>query len=83
MTTSRKPIALRVAKARREKGITSMYAAAKLAGIPCNSWRAVEKDGVEPSLYRAALMAEVLGVSLDWLAGKNVGGEKTLVRVEQ
>jgi len=69
MTTTRKPLSGRIAEARKAKGL-SMYAAAKIAGIPEGSWRAVERDGVEPHLFRAAAIAEVLGVSIDWLAGR-------------
>jgi len=69
MTTSRKPLARRIAQAHKAKGLT-MYAAAKKSGVPNNSWQSYERDGCEPTLTRAARIAEVLDVSLDWLAGR-------------
>jgi len=68
MTTTRKPLALRITRARKAKGL-SMYAAAKGANMPPHSWLGYEQ-GKMPGLAQAAKIADVLDVSLDWLAGR-------------
>lgn len=43
---------------------------AELSGIPLSSVRGYEADRVQPSLFNITCIADVLRVSLDWLAGR-------------
>lgn len=55
--------------ARKKRGITA-DTLAKLTGLSGASISCYENDKHEPSFFNAICIADVLGVSLDWLAGR-------------
>lgn len=63
----------RLRRARRRKFLT-IEELAEQAGIHANTLRAYELDRLNPSLYKLCDLCDILGISLDWLAGR---GRKT------
>ena len=57
----------RLSWARRRKGLT-MEQLAKMAGVSLPSISKYEGDKQSPTLYTAQCLADVLCISLDWLA---------------
>ena len=47
---------------------------AEISGMSENSISLYERGQVEPSLFAATCLADALGVSLDWLAGRSEKG---------
>ena len=43
---------------------------AEKSGVAYNSILQYEHDKVEPSLFAATCLADALGISLDWIAGR-------------
>ena len=71
--------AQRLRQARLERGM-SVYKLAKLSGCNAQSIHLYEDESENraPSLFAAEWLSEVLGVSLDWLVGRDVPKELNL-----
>lgn len=65
-----KTIGEKLYELRKARGLTQMQASVK-SGISANTIAAYEKDRVEPSLFKAYWLAELYGVTLDYLVGKS------------
>ena len=59
----------RLRRLRTEQGLSREELAVK-AGISFNSISNYERDAVWPTIFSASCIADVLGVSLDYLAGR-------------
>ena len=59
----------RMRQAREARGL-SRPKLSKMSGIGCTSIEGYESDRNDPSLFAATCIADVLGISLDWLAGR-------------
>lgn len=64
-----KTMGRRIREARCKRGITQ-DTLAELAGLTRTSVNFYESDKHDPSFFNATCIADVLGVSLDWLAGR-------------
>ena len=59
----------RLRRLRTEQGLSRAELAVK-AGLGFNSVSNYERDAVWPTIFSASCIADVLGVSLDYLAGR-------------
>jgi transcriptional regulator with XRE-family HTH domain len=64
----------RLREARKLRGLT-LQELAKKTGISYSSISLYENDGRDPSFFNLFCIAEVLNVSLDWLAGRTTNME--------
>lgn len=60
----------RLRQARKKKGL-SLEKLAKACGISLASVYNYDRGGRLPNLYTAVCLADALGVSIDWLAGRD------------
>ena len=60
---------MRMRRARKKKNMT-MDTLAGLTGLTRTSISNYENDIHDPTIFNATCIADVLGVSLDWLAGR-------------
>lgn len=69
-------IGQRLKEARLDKGLSQRQLAARIGMRNSNYLSILENNHFQPTLYTAVLIADALGVSLDWLAGRtdNKGG---------
>jgi transcriptional regulator with XRE-family HTH domain len=63
---------MRIRGVRKKKNMT-MDTLAELSGLTRTSISNYENDKSYPTLFNAICIADVLGVSLDWLAGRKKG----------
>ena len=63
----------RLREARLNKGLMQKHIADEV-GVSINSISLYERGSVEPSFFTAICLADALGVSLDWLAGRSEKG---------
>lgn len=60
----------RLKEARKAAGLCQQELA-NILGVSCDSVRRLERSINMPALHTAVLMADTLGVSLDWLTGRS------------